>query len=1203
MLQGQLSDAVSSVCTSHHGLSHDTSVHRVSGGCGPPVRRAAREPAGTEGRETPPPPIPPRAPVVRTGSTYASHCAAPLSSFSKPPPLPLQGSSASSADDVHCSMTLLERLIRTSSIWFLPDVGRTGAVHYLQGKEVGNFIVRQSSKKGTLALSVRLPVDAGPYIEHYLIEATAEAKHCLEGSENHFASIPVLICHYCQCCDELPVQLCLPVVLLEATTRQELSALSLLGQELWVSSLLKSAPSSAGSSVSCASSQASPNPDHNANVHVSSFKKTLPVNPVVTSPVAAVRPNFLALQNSTADIGELAAQVPDSPSPPAESEAGFVSEVAGRSAFYVGVDSTQNAPSKAAPSKAAPSKAAPSKAPPSKAAPSKASPSKAAPSKAAPVKSPSNKNKPSPPAEEEKPRCLMKPSPRRRRKLPESSPETYYSSSLADKISDYEDIWGTANGRGSDSPAPVLSTFKPESLVCQSTQTEVHGGSLPEGLDVAGQMRSLSRSMPGMVKDKAQPGQFSSPFYSEPVDSLFLVVSSAVEPLQIDEVSPSASAHRERPLMRHSEPNVHSLRSSTQRSSDLTTTFDDTNSCTSDHLLAVSAPALHGNSGDGPPSRCGRSWSVDPSWKWLVSSDEDNDSTAGDLKFPTEDVDDSEVGGLEENVSTVEEIIGISMPDLRVPPAPTLTEGNVLRASRYDNLDAVSVAESVATDGSSKHNHGEDDALTEFCEPWDSLRWERLLRLVESSPDAPESKAEESKISTDSFDTASAVSGEDLLLSECPTLALEHKRSSGFQEHLDMLLASRKLGGLYKRDSTVGSDVKSYIFKLVQERNTTFAMTIENFIQCTRESSETSPAVVMRNIRQFMSGMKNYLLKHGEGQFEQLVQEEQSKLKPDEFMNIDAIIEVSLHRLVIKPLRRYLYQLFVKQYTQSGALKLLSDSMKYARTKTPQELGIKSDFEPPRGVTLELVQHFLLKLQKAYSPLRKLENLLSAISVIYSSVQRDRKSQPEGESFSLGADDFLPIFLYVLVQCGLVSAEVEADYMWGLLHPSLLTGEGGYYLTTLSSAVHVLKSLRDGDEQADAATAATTPPQSTQGSSGKEASAQPAMFRYPRMADLQGFMQIVIPDELSGSIVAKTLPVLPHMTAKEVRKMIAHKFRVTNPEDYGLFKLVKGEETQLTDNDCPQAIKADLLTSGVECRFAYKRYDVKFVWPFSEKPA
>ena len=55
--------------------------------------------------------------------------------------------------------------------------------------------------------------------------------------------------------------------------------------------------------------------------------------------------------------------------------------------------------------------------------------------------------------------------------------------------------------------------------------------------------------------------------------------------------------------------------------------------------------------------------------------------------------------------------------------------------------------------------------------------------------------------------------------------------------------------------------------------------------------------------------------------------------------------------------------------------------------------------------------------------------------------------------------DFLPMLLYVLIQCGIVSMEIEADYMWGLLHPCLLAGEGGYYLTTLSSAVHVLKSL------------------------------------------------------------------------------------------------------------------------------------------------
>ena len=56
------------------------------------------------------------------------------------------------------------------------------------------------------------------------------------------------------------------------------------------------------------------------------------------------------------------------------------------------------------------------------------------------------------------------------------------------------------------------------------------------------------------------------------------------------------------------------------------------------------------------------------------------------------------------------------------------------------------------------------------------------------------------------------------------------------------------------------------------------------------------------------------------------------------------------------------------------------------------------------------------------------------------------------------------MLIYVLVHCGTVSVEIEADYMWGLLHPSLLTGEGGYYLTSLSSAVLVLKKFKEMQE-------------------------------------------------------------------------------------------------------------------------------------------
>lgn len=57
--------------------------------------------------------------------------------------------------------------------------------------------------------------------------------------------------------------------------------------------------------------------------------------------------------------------------------------------------------------------------------------------------------------------------------------------------------------------------------------------------------------------------------------------------------------------------------------------------------------------------------------------------------------------------------------------------------------------------------------------------------------------------------------------------------------------------------------------------------------------------------------------------------------------------------------------------------------------------------------------------------------------------------------------------MWVLLQCEFTRAEIEAEYMWGLAHPSLFNGEGGYYLTTLTSAINVLKELT------------TPPPQTT----------------------------------------------------------------------------------------------------------------------------
>ncbi|GIY40286.1 protein sprint [Caerostris extrusa] len=1144
-----------------------------------------------------------------------------------------------------CDIGLLERLIRTHPIWFLPGIGRAGAVHLLQGKDVGNFIVRQSSKPNTMALSVRLPEDKGPYVEHYLIETVGDAQLRLEGSDNNFHAIPMLVAHYCQCCDELPVQLALPCPLAQAGSRQELSSLALLGQDFWLSSLVKS-PSLAPSF---------PAPESTENLH-STFKPASVSSRNGLSPPSTLHLNM----DHPPDASSLSSGSPPPPVAPKHQAHNAPPPPPPRSFLTSRTSSCTNIPA--------------------------SQPSDTSPELSSPTSSNNDcKAQPNGLDLEEEMAKAEPETKKTEKKIPRVAhykqsnivdlASAYYKSSLADKISDYEDIWGNTVSKDGERKTK-LKTFQPslkmdgggvENLkhrshdffqrqqsdnvlathfytYSQGTQTDIFSADVPldaPGNEVSPGESSLDNSSPD-DRDK-----FSSPFYSEPVDSL---------PKDSCSLANDRSYLPQR-LFNHrfSDPNLHWPQNAQCRKVD--TTLDEERlaslSSSVDNIKALGPSPIHRRQQNAALStqwvqelnqrisshslkkdcqtqvsshdlvsqkpvkksstpkkvkghgQGGSAWPLDSSWEWMAH--DDTSITWGDM-------------------TTVGDLIALRSPELSLPSIGPLTQSNVMRVSEYDNLDREPDHSQELVDRQ-RASEVLDDTATEFCEPWDSLRWERLLRLVIPETDIlgdddtlqrekmenqrnfilennkkneTQKAASHSMVGFDDNESNSTVSAysdatseglDDTSASEYPT---DGFRSKSFAERLEPLLAAQRIVALRNRSSSkIGENIRHYIFRLADERDNTFAKSIEHFIQCTKESTETKPAVVMRNIRQFMSGIKNYLLKHGEGRFENLLQEERSKLKPDEFLDIDAVIEDSLHKLVIKPLKGYIYQLFVNEYTRNGSLKLLSDNIKFARTKSPEELGVRPEFKLPEGTSLEVVNHFL-----------------NPISTIYNSVQQDKIAQGK-EHVSLGAGDFLPIFICVLVRCGLIAAEIEADYMWGLLHPSLMAREGGYYLTTLSSAVHVLKSLQacspemaqnqiePFDNLPSSGVSYSLDMGSPRSQLGiKTPSPEP---RLACIADLQGFLKIMIPDELTGSIISKTLPIKPNMTTKEVAKLIAHKFNVTNPQDYCLFKLVNGEEIMLADSECPQVIKADLMAAGTNCLFTYKRCDAKFIWPILDK--
>ncbi|XP_017035279.1 protein sprint isoform X5 [Drosophila kikkawai] len=384
------------------------------------------------------------------------------------------------------------------------------------------------------------------------------------------------------------------------------------------------------------------------------------------------------------------------------------------------------------------------------------------------------------------------------------------------------------------------------------------------------------------------------------------------------------------------------------------------------------------------------------------------------------------------------------------------------------------------------------------------------------------------------------------------------------------LLAGHPRNKMNIQSSGPGDSLRAYTLQLAQDPNSTFARNIENFICCTKESREAAPQVVMRNMRQFMSGMKNYLVKHGEGKFHAELESARSRLKADEFLNLDSMLETVMHQLVVLPLREHLYGIFVDHYQRSEDIQLLAQNVRYACDREAADFGIRPTVTPPSHAALRLISNLLLRLQEAELPLDKLELFLCVISTVF-----DATGCPRGQQ--LGADDFLPVLVYVVAKCGFVGAEIEAEFMWGLLQPTLLNGEPGYYLTALCSAVQVLKTFMASEGE------------SGNGSLDWRSSCLPAC---------SSVLRVIIPDECNGSLQTRTLPVRPHTTTREVCRIIAHKARITNPQDYALFKLVDGEETLLTDAECPQ--DARLAAKGKHCMLAYKRIDAKIAWPTAQ---
>lgn len=401
-----------------------------------------------------------------------------------------------------------------------------------------------------------------------------------------------------------------------------------------------------------------------------------------------------------------------------------------------------------------------------------------------------------------------------------------------------------------------------------------------------------------------------------------------------------------------------------------------------------------------------------------------------------------------------------------------------------------------------------------------------------------------------------------------PPIKSKKKRNSSFV--LPKLVKSqlRKMSGVFSSFMTPEKRMVRRIAELSRDKCTYFGCLVQDYVSFLKENKEchVSSTDMLQTIRQFMTQVKNYLSQSSEldPPIESLIPEDQ----------IDVVLEKAMHKCILKPLKGHVEAMLKDFHTADGSWKQLKENLQLVRQRNPQELGV---FAPtPDLMELEKIKLKFMTMQKMYSPEKKVMLLLRVCKLIYTVMENN-----SGRMY--GADDFLPVLTYVIAQCDMLELDTEIEYMMELLDPSLLHGEGGYYLTSAYGALSLIKNFQE--EQA--ARLLSSEARDTLRQWHKRRTTNRTI---PSVDDFQNYLRVAF-QEVNSGCTGKTLLVRPYITTEDVCQLCAEKFKVEDPEEYSLFLFVDETWQQLAEDTYPQKIKAELHSRPQPhiFHFVYKR--------------
>ncbi|XP_017348026.1 ras and Rab interactor 2 isoform X1 [Ictalurus punctatus] len=343
--------------------------------------------------------------------------------------------------------------------------------------------------------------------------------------------------------------------------------------------------------------------------------------------------------------------------------------------------------------------------------------------------------------------------------------------------------------------------------------------------------------------------------------------------------------------------------------------------------------------------------------------------------------------------------------------------------------------------------------------------------------------------------------------------------------------ALQKMSAAFVSFFVPGKRVIRLVEDLSHDRRIAFGALVQDFLREQREALKpqclTTTLELLQGLRLFIDQAKVFLLECGELEppIETLVPEDEK----------DQTLEKALFRCVLKPLKGQIDTALYNMHEHDGSFKRLAESMKRARDASPRDLfGVQVAVPDAHGI--EKIKHKMSLMRRAYSPIDKVVLLLQICKLIYKAMKTNT-----GQKF--GADEFLPALSYVIVQCNIPELSLEVEYMMELLETSWLTGEGGYYLTSVYASLTYIQS----EPEAVASSGLTHQVKE----SLKEWSHRRSTESKSQNDIKQRFVKVLFQD--GECSLVKTLQWKAGISGEALGQLCAIKFGVDQPDEYGLY--------------------------------------------------